>query len=85
MEENPSNGLVTVIPVCGMTVKPGAQAIRSTHQARTYLFCADACRAAFDSDSAKYLSATTPRRNGWWLRYLQRVRKATDGKSLNCH
>jgi len=72
-------------PVCGMTVNQGVTEIATTIQGRTYFFCAEGCRKAFIADPQKYLDPAPPKRKGWWGRYLDRLEKATGGKSMNCH
>lgn len=41
-------------PVCGMTVEPGIEADRISHQGVEYLFCSDGCASKFRSDPAQY-------------------------------
>ncbi len=43
-------------PVCGMTVDPKT-AVKSEYQGRTYYFCSQGCKASFDKDPGKYVSA----------------------------
>jgi hypothetical protein len=52
---------------------------------RTYHFCAEGCRKAFESNPDKYLVQKPTGRKGWWGRYLNRLTKATDGKPMKCH
>jgi YHS domain-containing protein len=40
-------------PVCGMTVDRGT-ALRLEHSGRTYYFCSEHCKHAFDDDPARY-------------------------------
>jgi len=50
-------GAAAVDPICGMSVdeKEAAAARRtSTHQGRTYYFCSDGCKRAFDTNPAEY-------------------------------
>ena len=72
-------------PVCGMKVNPKSTPFKVTLDGRRYYFCAEGCRLAFEKDPCKYLSGSPPRRKGWWGRYLDRLNKATEGKSLQCH
>jgi len=72
-------------PVCGMTVDPKHIDILTTYEGCTYYFCADGCRKAFEADPQKYLNEKHPKRMGWWGRYLERLKKNTGGKSLECH
>ncbi|MEE8542099.1 MAG: YHS domain-containing protein [Desulfobacterales bacterium] len=71
-------------PVCFMKVIPRKD-LMANHQLRSYYFCADGCRKAFEADPERYLDAKPPKRKGWWGRYLDRLNKTTQGKSLNCH
>ncbi len=50
-------------PVCGMEVKPETAAGKSQYQGRTYYFCSDADKQAFDKNPEKYVlqTETTPR------------------------
>ena len=70
--------------VCCMEVHSGDQNPKFSHKLRTYYFCDEACRNAFAADPEKYLNPKT-KRKGLWGRYLERLEKATGGKSLNCH
>ena len=72
-------------PVCGMTVNQLLTEIVTTIQGQTYYFCAEGCRDAFVADPQKYLTPSRPKKKGFWGRYLERLEKATGGKSMNCH
>ena len=74
-----------VDPVCGMNVDPARTHLMTTYEGCTYYFCAEGCRKAFEANSKKYLKGKHPKRKGLWGRYLERLEKATGGKSLNCH
>jgi len=43
-------------PVCGMTVDKGTAAATAEYAGKTYYFCADHCRQAFEADPQKYVS-----------------------------
>ena len=73
---------ISVDPVCGMSVEPTTAAIKSDHQGRTFYFCAEACRRAFEADPGKFAK---PRKKGLWGRYMDRLQKATGGKAMKCH
>jgi YHS domain-containing protein len=74
-----------VDPVCGMKVDPTRTHLLVTHEGCTYYFCAESCRKAFEANPKKYLKRKHPKRKGLWGRYLERLEKATGGKSLECH
>jgi Cu+-exporting ATPase len=76
---------IYIDPVCLMEVDSGKQDLMFTYQMRTYYFCAESCRKAFEGNPDKYLSTKSPKRKGLWGRYLKRLNKATGGKSLHCH
>ena len=42
-------------PVCGMEVDEKNAASTSVYQDKTYYFCTQACKRAFDKDPAKYV------------------------------
>jgi YHS domain-containing protein len=42
--------------VCGMEVDPKTAAAKSSYQNKTYYFCSDGCKQAFDKEPQKYLS-----------------------------
>jgi YHS domain-containing protein len=44
-----------------VTVRVDDRTPRSTYGGRTYYFCAEACRAAFEREPGKYASASGPR------------------------
>ena len=76
---------IFIDPVCLMKVDSGKKGLMFTHRMRTYYFCAESCRKAFEGNPDKYLSTKSPKRKGLWERYLERLNKATGGKSLHCH
>ncbi len=45
-------------PVCGMDVNPATAAGHSTYEGGTYYFCSSACKEKFDTDPARFTSAT---------------------------
>lgn len=44
-------------PVCGMMVDEKTAKIKSQYRGKTYHFCAQACKIAFDKNPGKYVSA----------------------------
>lgn len=72
-------------PVCGMAVDSKKSHILTTHAGRTYYFCAEGCRRAFEANPEKYIHGKSPKRKGWWGRYLKRLEKAAGGGSMQCH
>ncbi len=79
-------GSKTVVdPVCGMGVIMAKTPFVSHYQGSGYYFCAEACQKTFEKDPNKYLDCHTTRRKGIWARYLDRLNKATGGKSMSCH
>ena len=75
----------TLDPVCGMTVNQDHAEIEATIQGHKYYFCAEGCRKAFVANPDKYLNPAPAKKRGLWGRYLDRLEKATAGKSMNCH
>lgn len=71
-----------VDPVCGMDVPQTGGTIVVEYEGCRYYFCAEACREAFQEDPQKYLEQKP---KGIWGRYLERLTKATGGKSFKCH
>ncbi len=53
-------GAVTRDPVCGMTVDMAKTPHRTIYEGREIGFCSGGCKAKFEADPAKYLSATDP-------------------------
>ena len=72
-------------PICGMEVDPEKAEWRSSYNGCTYSFCAEGCWRAFEADPEKYAHQTTHKHFKWWFRYLDRLEKATGGKSMSCH
>ncbi len=78
-------------PVCGMKVDPGKTNLVAAHQRRSYYFCAEACRKAFEANPKKYLEPRPAKlkAKGWWGRYLERMamanRELFGGGSPRCH
>jgi YHS domain-containing protein len=69
-------------PVCGMEVDPANAAAMTCYNGRTIFFCAEGCKTAFEQNPKAY---PTAHRKGIWRRYLDRLGKSTDGKSMACH
>ncbi len=44
-------------PVCGMLVDETKAAATLTYRGKTYYFCAQACKRAFEKDPEKYAEA----------------------------
>jgi len=47
-------------PVCGMKVSGNTAAAKVDFQGKTYYFCAEGCRKAFEADPQKYLGRRKP-------------------------
>lgn len=43
-------------PVCGMQVDPENAAGRVEHEGKTYYFCSEGCRKAFEANPQKHLT-----------------------------
>ena len=66
-------------PVCGMVVEPGKTKLVAVYQGRSYWFCAEACRSAFEANPEKYLKTkATTKKKGWFGRYLERMAKVNE-------
>ena len=64
-------------PVCWMKVPSDMKDFKTTYLMRTYYFCSESCRKAFDADPEKYLDSLSSKRKGWGKHYLARFIKAT--------
>ena len=73
----------TIDPVCGMGVEPGKTQLVAVYCGRSYFFCAEACRKAFEADPDRYLEPKAPERKGWFGRFLDRMAK-TNEKAFGC-
>jgi YHS domain-containing protein len=73
----------TIDPVCGMDVQPGTTKLDSVYEGRSYWFCAEACRRAFDADPGKYLEPAPAKKKGWFGRFWERMVK-TNAKEFGC-
>jgi YHS domain-containing protein len=85
MRKSTTSNQIFIDPVCLMKLTPGKKDLRFTYKMRTYYFCAEGCRTAFRENPEKYLEPKAPKRKGLWGRYLERLNKATGGKSQKCH
>lgn len=47
---------MAVDPVCKMSVDESARAATSEFEGKTYYFCAQGCKVAFDQEPEKYLA-----------------------------
>ena len=52
----PDMALLTIDPVCGMTVDPDTTTLNAEHGGHTYYFCSAGCRTKFIANPAKYLN-----------------------------
>ena len=43
-------------PVCGMMVDEKTAKLKSQHRGKTYFFCAQACKIAFDKNPSRYVA-----------------------------
>ncbi len=78
---NPVTNPVTgsrIDPVCGMTVGPARKNLVALYDGRSFWFCADACLNAFETNPRKYLTRKSPKRKGWFGRYLERLARANE-------
>jgi YHS domain-containing protein len=76
----------TVIdPVCGMQVDPCKTDLTAEYGDKCFYFCAEGCLNSFKDNPEKFAHAKFSKRKGWWGRYLLRLNKTTDGKSIKCH
>ena len=60
-------------PVCGMKVDPALVDFTSTHKGRTYYFCAEQCKRAFDRKPDHYAKP-----KGFFGRFLERLAKTNE-------
>lgn len=44
--------------VCGMMIDDETAEARSTYQGKTYYFCSEECKQAFDKDPARYTAGS---------------------------
>jgi YHS domain-containing protein len=85
MEKSTSPKQILIDPVCFMKVAPDKKDFMFTYQMKTYYFCAESCRKAFEANPDKYLESKSSKRKGWWGRYLERLNKVTGGRAPQCH
>lgn len=83
MNKTYDNDQSIIDPVCFMTLNKNNNCPSLTYKFRTYYFCAESCLKAFEKDPERYLKR--PPKKGLWRRYLERLERATGGKSMNCH
>jgi YHS domain-containing protein len=69
-----------VDPVCGMKTDRSGAFSAFDARGKSYYFCSSTCRDEFQKNPERYAA----KRKGWWSRYLDRVRKVTDGKPMSC-
>lgn len=70
-------------PVCGMMVDPASTQMSTSHKGRTYYFCAESCRDAFDKDPKRYLKEKGILRR-WLDRMAKSNREAFGSKGPSC-
>lgn len=54
-EQSGTSPLLTVDPVCGMTVDPATATITARHEHKTFYFCSEKCRSKFVADPLKFI------------------------------
>ena len=81
----PKSSNTVTDPVCGMQVDPCATDLVVEYKDKTFYFCAQGCRQAFEKNPDKYLAQKAAKKKGWWGRYLDKLNKSTDGKAMKCH
>lgn len=47
-------------PVCGMMVDEKTAKLKSDYEGKTYYFCNQSCKAAFDKNPKKYMRQDSP-------------------------
>ena len=72
-------------PVCNMTITPGGTEIKTIINGETYYFCAESCPKAFEENPQKFIDLKPAKKKSLWCRYLERLNKASGGKSITCH
>ena len=55
-DHNTADSEKHIDPVCGMEVKPEEAACSLEFRGRKYYFCAESCRAQFESDPENFLA-----------------------------
>jgi YHS domain-containing protein len=75
---------IHIDPVCGMQANRTGSKPRLKRAVRTYYFCAEVCRAAFNRSPQQYVTAQGGKRKSQWQRYLDRLGKADDAKPPKC-
>lgn len=77
--------LAAIDPVCGLQIDPDAKLFISV-RGHSYYFCTEKCREEFKQDPVKYMDVLNiiKDRKTWWSRYLDRIQKATNGKTPKC-
>jgi len=85
MKKSMSPKQIFIDPVCHMKVTPDKKDFAfSYYKMRTYYFCSESCRKAFEANPEKYPESKSTKHKGWWGRYLERLNKATGGKPPEC-
>ncbi|MGD2127493.1 MAG: YHS domain-containing protein [Desulfobacteraceae bacterium] len=59
-----------VDPVCGMNVPPGRVHLITSYRGRSFFFCAEDCRKAFELNPDAYLEPQSLKPKCNWDRYL---------------
>ena len=71
-----ANPITFIDPVCGMRVFPERTKLVSVYKGRSYWFCAEGCREAFEQNPGKFLEPKPRKRLGWVRRFLDRLARA---------
>ena len=65
-------------PVCQMDVDPGEKGLVSIFKGHSFWFCSQVCRRSFEDNPMKYIESGSPKRKGWFRRYLDKMAKANE-------
>ena len=55
---------MAIDPVCHMTVDEGKAVATSAHEGKTYYFCSNSCKEAFEKEPGKYTKETEGHAHG---------------------
>lgn len=71
-------------PVCGMSVDPGKTKLVTLYSGRSYWFCAEGCRSAFEANPKKYTESKPAKKKGWFRRYLDKMARVNQ-REFGCN
>ena len=85
MENIKKESKTAIDPVCGMEIQPDNFTISTTYMGQPYHFCTESCLKKFKEDEKRFSAQKQGGKKGWWVRYLEKLKKQEGDIRSCCH